>query len=86
VLLWTTLYLVHLPLAVLLCAYINNPWHRWDKSPKNLAIYLVLNVGLVLASYLFYLAFEANTDKVRNALFHRPMKEKHLPTSTANPS
>ena len=80
-----TLYLVHLPLAVLLCACINNPWHRWDKSPKNLAVYLGMNAGILLFSYFFYLAFEANTDKVRSALSHRLMKEKHLPKSAASP-
>jgi peptidoglycan/LPS O-acetylase OafA/YrhL len=81
-----TLYLVHLPLAVFLCALINNPWHFWDKSPKHLAVFLGLNAFLVLFCYLFYRVFEANTDKVRNALFHRPMPEKHLPTSVANPN
>jgi peptidoglycan/LPS O-acetylase OafA/YrhL len=78
-----TLYLVHLPLAIFLCAYINDPWHRWDKTPRNLAIFLGSNVGLVLFSYLFYLAFEANTDRVRQLLFHRSVREKHLPTSAA---
>ncbi|MDP9051524.1 MAG: hypothetical protein M3O31_12535 [Acidobacteriota bacterium] len=66
-----TLYLVHLPLAVLICAWINNPWHHWVKSPKNVAIYLGMNAGIALFSYFFYLAFEANTDKVRAALSHR---------------
>ncbi len=80
-----TLYLVHLPLAIFLCAYINDPWHRWDKTPRNLAIFLGSNVGLVLFSYLFYLAFEANTDRVRQFLFHRSVREKHLPTSVATP-
>jgi peptidoglycan/LPS O-acetylase OafA/YrhL len=74
-----TLYLVHLPVAVLLCVCINNPWHRWDKSPKNVALYLAMNAGIVLFSYLFYLAFEANTGKVRTALLRRSIKEKHLP-------
>lgn len=79
-----TLYLVHLPLAVLLCACINNPWHRWEKSPKNVAIYLAINAGIVLFSYFFYLAFEANTGKVRSALFRRSMKENRLPKSQSN--
>ncbi len=75
-----TLYLVHVPIAVMLCAFINNPWRLWPKSPGNLTIFMALNGLLVLVSYLFYLAFEANTDKVRQALFHRTMREKHLPT------
>jgi peptidoglycan/LPS O-acetylase OafA/YrhL len=80
-----TLYLVHLPLAVFICACINNPWHRWDKSPRNLAVYLGMNAGILLFSYFFYLAFEANTDKVRGALSHLLMKEKYLPESAASP-
>ena len=79
-----TLYLVHLPVAIFLCAYINDPWRRWDKTPKNLAIFLGSSVGLVLFSYLFYLAFEANTDKVRIMLSHRLIRERHLPASTAS--
>lgn len=75
-----TLYLVHLPLAVFICASLNNPWHHWSKSPKNLALFGVLNVFLILFAYVFYLAFEANTDRVRVALFHRDMPERHLPT------
>jgi peptidoglycan/LPS O-acetylase OafA/YrhL len=74
-----TLYLVHLPLAIFICALINNPWHRWERSPRNLAEYLAMNVGIFLFSYLFYLAFEAKTDKLRGLLLHRSMKEKHLP-------
>ena len=64
-----SLYLVHLPLAVLLCACINSPWHPWDKSPLNLAVFLLLNAVLVAFAYLFYLAFEANTDVIRHAIF-----------------
>src|SRR5208282_1344582 len=74
-----TLYLVHLPLAILLCACINNPWHRWNTSAKNLAVYLGMNAGIVLFSYLFYLAFEANTDKVRRILTRRWINGRHLP-------
>ena len=80
-----TAYLVHMPVAVFLCAYLNDPWHRWDKTPRNLTIFLGLNVGLVLFSYLFYLAFEANTDRVRQMLFQRSVREKHLPTTVATP-
>jgi peptidoglycan/LPS O-acetylase OafA/YrhL len=78
-----TLYLVHLPLAVLLCACLNNPWHRWAKSPRNVVIYLILNASLVLISYLFYLAFEANTDKLRHALFPHTTRAKQPSTSIA---
>jgi peptidoglycan/LPS O-acetylase OafA/YrhL len=70
-----TLYLVHLPLAVFLCACINTPWHHWDKTPSHLALFLLMNVSVVAFSYTFYLAFEANTDRVRRALFHRGAPE-----------
>ena len=76
-----TLYLVHLPIAVLLCACINNPWHQLTMSPKNVSIYIAMDVVVVLASYVFYLLFEANTDKVRDALFRQPEVERRLPTS-----
>lgn len=70
-----TLYLVHLPLAIFLCACINTPWRHWDKTPSHLAAFILLNLVLVLFSYAFYLAFEANTDRIRRALFHRHMSE-----------
>jgi peptidoglycan/LPS O-acetylase OafA/YrhL len=79
-----TVYLIHLPVAVFLCAYLDDPWHRWDKSPRNLAIFAGTSVALVLFGYLFYLAFEANTDKVRAMLSHRLIRERHLPASTAS--
>jgi peptidoglycan/LPS O-acetylase OafA/YrhL len=64
-----SLYLVHLPLAVLLCACMNTPWQPWDKSPLHLAAFLLLNIVLVALAYLFYLAFEANTDVIRRVIF-----------------
>lgn len=66
-----TLYLVHLPVAVFLCACVNTPWRPWDKSPSHLALFLLLNAALVSFSYAFYLAFEANTDRIRRMLFSR---------------
>jgi peptidoglycan/LPS O-acetylase OafA/YrhL len=74
-----TLYLVHLPLAVFLCACVNRPWHHWDKSPSHLALFLLFNVVLVAFSYAFYLAFEANTDRIRRFLFYRRLPELKLP-------
>jgi peptidoglycan/LPS O-acetylase OafA/YrhL len=64
-----SLYLVHLPVAVLLCACMNAPWQPWDKSPLHLAAFLLLNLVLVAFAYLFYRAFEANTDVIRHAIF-----------------
>lgn len=73
-----TLYLIHLPLAVFLCACINTPWHHWDKSPPHLAMFLLLNLVLVAFSYVFYRLFEANTDQIRRALFYRRTPELKL--------
>jgi peptidoglycan/LPS O-acetylase OafA/YrhL len=66
-----TMYLVHLPLAVFLCAMLNRPWHIWAKTGANLAIWFATNVTLILISYGFYLLFEANTDAVRKAITGR---------------
>jgi peptidoglycan/LPS O-acetylase OafA/YrhL len=76
-----TLYLVHLPLAVILCACVNTPWHRWSKSPQHLAMFVLLNASLVLIAYVFYLTFEANTERVRRALTSRSVREWRLPNS-----
>ena len=63
-----TLYLVHLPLAVLLCAVLNRPWHIWAKTGANLAIWIATNVFVIVVAYGFYRLFEANTDAVRKAI------------------
>jgi peptidoglycan/LPS O-acetylase OafA/YrhL len=63
-----SLYLVHLPIAVLLCACMNSPWQPWDKSPLHVAAFLLLNVAVVAFAYLFYRAFEANTGVIRHAI------------------
>ena len=73
-----TLYLVHLPLAIFLCACINTPWRYWDKTPSHVAAFFLLNLVLVLFSYVFYRAFEANTDRIRAVLFHRHISEPHV--------
>jgi peptidoglycan/LPS O-acetylase OafA/YrhL len=76
-----TLYLFHLPLAVFLCALINNPWQKWPKTPVHVAEYLLLNVVVVTFAYLFYLLFESRTDGIRRALFAEPHRERHLPAA-----
>jgi peptidoglycan/LPS O-acetylase OafA/YrhL len=76
-----TLYVVHMPVAVFICAYVNDPWHQWMKTPKNLSIFFALNLVIVLFAYLFYLPFEANTDKVRRLLSIHLTREKHVPTN-----
>jgi peptidoglycan/LPS O-acetylase OafA/YrhL len=78
-----TLYLVHLPILIFLCACINNPWHVWPSTLMNLAITLAicgLTIGLAFA---FYLLFEANTDELRNLIAQKitatPMKGFYRP-------
>jgi peptidoglycan/LPS O-acetylase OafA/YrhL len=63
-----TSYLVHMPVAVFICALINNPWHQEGKSPGNLVIFSLTNLALVAFSFLFYLPFEAKTDVVRRGI------------------
>jgi len=66
-----TLYLVHLPLAVFVCALLNRPWHIWAKTGPNLSIWFAMNLGLIGAAYVFYLLFEANTDAIRRMILGR---------------
>lgn len=74
-----TLYLVHLPLAVFLCACLNNPWRQWSKTIPNISVVATLFGTLICFAFLFYLAFEANTDRVRLFVLHRRSKEEHVP-------
>lgn len=60
-----TLYLVHLPLAVFACGWLNRPWHVWAKTGLNLSVWFAVNVVVVGLAYLFYRLFEANTDSIR---------------------
>jgi peptidoglycan/LPS O-acetylase OafA/YrhL len=72
-----TLYLVHLPLAVFLCACINTPWAPWKRSAPHVFLFLALNGILVALSYLFYLAFEANTESIRYLILDRLTHGRH---------
>jgi peptidoglycan/LPS O-acetylase OafA/YrhL len=74
-----SLYLVHLPLAVLLCACIDSPWQPWEKSLPHLTVFLLLNAVLVAFAYLFYRAFEANTDIIRQAIFGPHPQPRKVP-------
>lgn len=63
-----TLYLVHLPLAVFLCAMLNRPWHIWAKTGRNLMIWFGADAIVIAVAYVLYRLFEANTDAVRKAI------------------
>lgn len=74
-----TLYLVHVPLLVFVCAMVDRPWRPWPKTPNHFAYAALIDALVVLAAYVFYRIFEANTDKVRMLLLHRRFTEQHVP-------
>ena len=76
-----TLYLVHVPMTVFLCAWVNRPWHHWAKTPHNVAIVLALSGAVITYAFLFYLAFEANTDRIKLFLLHRRVAEVPIPAA-----
>jgi peptidoglycan/LPS O-acetylase OafA/YrhL len=63
-----SLYLVHMPVGAFLAAWLLRPWHMRAKTPANFLIYFGFCGLIVLITYGFYLAFEANTDKVRKLI------------------
>jgi peptidoglycan/LPS O-acetylase OafA/YrhL len=69
-----TLYLIHLPLAIFICALVNRPWHYYSVSLPNIITFLLMNAVLVVAAYVFYGIFEGNTDRVRRALTYKTRK------------
>src|SRR5882757_9437322 len=66
-----TLYLIHLPLAIFICALVNRPWHYYSVSLPNISMFLLMNAAVVVAASLFYKLFEGNTDRVRQALANK---------------
>jgi peptidoglycan/LPS O-acetylase OafA/YrhL len=63
-----TLYLVHLPLAIFICALLDRPWHFYSPSVMNIGIFLLINIAIVVSAYGFYKLFEGNTDRIRRML------------------
>jgi peptidoglycan/LPS O-acetylase OafA/YrhL len=66
-----TLYLIHLPLAIFICALVDRPWHYYALSVMTLSMFLLVNAAIVVAAFLFYKLFEGNTDWVRRALANK---------------
>jgi peptidoglycan/LPS O-acetylase OafA/YrhL len=66
-----TLYLIHLPLAIFICALVDRPWHYYPLSISNTCMFLVMNAAIVVAASLFHRMFEGNTDRVRRVLTSR---------------
>jgi peptidoglycan/LPS O-acetylase OafA/YrhL len=66
-----SLYLFHLPIAVFLCAVIDSPWHQFDRTPKNIAIFVGSDCVILFCVYVLWKLFESRTDNVRRAVFER---------------
>ncbi len=66
-----TLYLIHLPLAIFICALVDRPWHYYSLSIMTISLFLLLNAAIVVAATVFYKLFEGNTDRVRRALANK---------------
>lgn len=66
-----TLYLIHLPLAIFICAAVDRPWHYYSLSITHTSLFLLLNAVVIVAAYMFYGVFEGNTDRVRRLLDSR---------------
>jgi peptidoglycan/LPS O-acetylase OafA/YrhL len=60
-----TLYLFHLPISILLCAYLRNPSNPWRRDPLHLLALLCISLGVFVLCYMIYLCFEAQTPKIR---------------------
>jgi len=58
-----TLYLVHLPLLILLTAWIGQP--RWEPTLRTLFYAALVFVSVLLYTHVLYLMFERHTDHVR---------------------
>ena len=70
-----SLYLFHLPLAVFLCASTNSPWHPHEKTARNLFLFALSDLFVMLLVYLLWRLFEANTDSIR-AFFYRNKSQR----------
>jgi peptidoglycan/LPS O-acetylase OafA/YrhL len=75
-----TLYLFHLPIAMFVCGMLNSPWHRWSYTAKNVSIYMVSDLMILLLVYSLWWIFEANTDKIREWIFEQ---ERHISSPRA---
>jgi peptidoglycan/LPS O-acetylase OafA/YrhL len=66
-----SLYLFHLPLSIFLCGFINDPWRRWRFTLASIGCYLAVDAVVMLAVYVLWRLFEANTDWFRRRVFGR---------------
>jgi peptidoglycan/LPS O-acetylase OafA/YrhL len=80
-----TLYLIHLPLAIFICALVDRPWHYYPLSISNTCMFLIMNGAIVVAASLFHGMFEGNTDRVRRVLTSRTRDRDVLQLSVEKP-
>jgi peptidoglycan/LPS O-acetylase OafA/YrhL len=70
-----TLYLIHLPLAIFICALVDRPWHYYSLSVKNISMFILMNAAVVVAAAIFHRMFEGNTDRIRRVLANKSKDE-----------
>jgi peptidoglycan/LPS O-acetylase OafA/YrhL len=80
-----TLYLIHLPLAIFICASVDRSWHYYSLSIANTSLFLLLNAAVIVAAYMFYGMFEGKTDRVRRLLDNRDHDAGVLKLSVEEP-
>jgi len=66
-----TLYLIHLPLAIFICALVDRPWHYYSLSIMSISMFVLMNAAVVVAASMFYKIFEGNTGRVRRVLANK---------------
>lgn len=64
-----SLYLMHMPLGAFFAAWLLWPWHLRAKNAESFLLYFGFCGLVILVTYFFYLAFEANTDRFRKFVF-----------------
>ncbi len=77
-----TLYTVHMPMFVLICAVLMPVWQPWPISPQSLAKLSAIYLLVFAASWVLYYCFERNTDWIR----HRLESLLHLRTRVTHPN
>ncbi len=60
-----SLYLMHLPFLTFITGIMLVPWHPWNKTPIHFAQAVLMVVIAYCYSWMAYLLFERNTNKLR---------------------
>nr|WP_321984802.1 acyltransferase [uncultured Lichenicoccus sp.] len=78
------LYLVHLPILVFLCAFVNRPWQHWTKTPRHFEIMFALDFITIIVAYTFHLAFQRHTETIRRYLAGKVQHQQHVPIAASS--